>query len=499
MIRATLCPANRWVNIHATPGAMTGSGASRCARRPHAACALFGYGPAPPYDARPRRSSRSLTRPAPGCRLNHVKHGTGRVGAAASYVGRGYRQPGVPGRRHERQLAAIARAASSVADAASLDVTLDTVAHAVFDSTGLAGVQILVLRGPQRDFEVLGSAGHANIADFGRLLGECRRRGAELKMLKAIDSGRPVVIPHRRATLLGDPAWAPMHALMGSFAWDAFVSVPLLARERSVGVLNAFYAPGEDPDAEAIEFLSAVADQAAIAIDYTELLARAAVDARRAERERLTRDLHDSVVQQVFSLRMHASALALQVEQGDAGLDRDRLLQVSHELADLSESALADLRELLCELRPGSLRGGLLDAIQAHAARIRSREGLAVMVEVPEELPDLPSALEEDLYRIVQEALHNTVKHAHARSARVRFAVSGDELVLEVRDDGHGSGHPAPAREALGLVSMRERARRWGGDLTAAISDSGYTVRVVIGDLTLLIARSVAGPEDELL
>ena len=110
----------------------------------------------------------------------------------------------------ERQLAAIARAASSVADAASLHATLDAVAHAVFDSTGLAAVQILVLRGARRDFEVLGSAGHANIAEFGALLEESRRLGAQLEMLTAIDEGRPVVIPHRRALLLADPAWAPM-------------------------------------------------------------------------------------------------------------------------------------------------------------------------------------------------------------------------------------------------------------------------------------------------
>jgi signal transduction histidine kinase len=396
----------------------------------------------------------------------------------------------VTAQRRERQLTAIARAASSVAEAGSLDVTLDAVAHAVFDATGLAGVQILVLRGPGRELEVLGSAGHATIADFGPLLARCRRLGAELEMLTAIEHERPVVIPHRRASLLGDPAWAPMHELMGSFAWDAFVSVPLRARERSVGALNAYYRPEQVPDAEAIAFLSAVADQAAMAIDYAELLARAAGDARRAERERFARDLHDSVVQQVFSLRMHASALAIQVERRDPDLDRDRLLQVSRDLADLSESALADLRELVHELRPGPLRGGLLAAVRAHAAGIRSREALAVAVDTPAALPDLPAELEEDLYRIVREALHNTVKHARARCVRVRFTVHGDELVLEVSDDGHSPGRPAPTGDALGLVSMRERARHWGGDLTAAIAEGGYTVRVVIGGLTGLHARA---------
>lgn len=402
----------------------------------------------------------------------------------------------VAARLGERQLAAIARAASSVADAASLDATLDAVARAVFDSTGLAAVQILVLRGARRDFEVLGSAGHANIVEFGVRLDECRRLGAELEMLKAIDGGEPIVVPHRRARLLADPAWAPMRELMSSFDWDTFVSVPLQARDRCVGVLNAFYAPGENPDPEAIAFLSAVADQAAMAVDYTELLARAAAEARRSERKRFTRDLHDSVVQQVFSLRMHASALAVQLAGNDAEPERGQLLQVSHELADLAESALADLRELMYELRPGSLRGGLLEAVRTHATRTQVREGLLVTLDAPDELPELPPALEEDLYRIVQEALHNTVKHAKARAAHVRFALSTDTLIVEICDDGGNTDEPGPpTADALGLMSMRERARHWGGDLTATLSGDGFAVRVVITDLTLLIAR--ADPIDE--
>jgi signal transduction histidine kinase len=431
-----------------------------------------------------------------------VTHGAGSLGFAATAQGRVSARPDASERRRERQLAAIARAASSVADAASLDVTLNAVARAVFDATELAGVQILVLRGPQRTFEVLGSAGLAEGTLCGPLLDQCRRLGAHFTTFDAIDQGGPVVVPHRRAGLLSDPAWGPMHDALRSVAWDAFVSVPLLVRDRCVGVLNAFYPPEQPPDPEALEFLTAIADQAAMAVDYTELLARSAVDARRAERKRLTRDLHDSVVQQVFSLRMHASALVVRFEQNRDGLDPESLLRVSRELAELAQSALADLRELLFELRPGSLRGGLLEAVRDHAARVRSGDGLEVTVEAPADLPDLPVDLEEDLYRIVQEALHNTVKHARARAARVRLALQGpqrDELVMEISDDGRGNDQLESAADALGLVSMRERAQRWGGSLTASASAGrGYTIRVVIGDLTLLIARSVSIGEDDL-
>jgi signal transduction histidine kinase len=406
---------------------------------------------------------------------------------------------GEDGGVRERQLAAIARAASSVADAASLDVTLNAVAHAVFDLVGLAGVQILVLRGPERDLEVLGSAGFSDGTEFGVLLAECRRLGAKPDMFRAIDTRRPVMIAHRRRPMLEDPAWAPMHRTMGSFDWDAFVSVPLLARDRCVGVLNAFYPPGLPLHEDAIGFLGAIADQAAMAVDYTELLARSALDARLAERERLTRELHDSVVQQVFSLRLHATALAEQLECDNGTIERANVQKVSHELAELSESALADLRELLFELRPSSLRGGLLDAVRAHASRIAGREGLRIAVTCEDELPGLPPELETDLYRIVQEALHNTVKHANAGSAVVTVSMAGGtDLLMEISDDGRGTGDAEQKGPALGLVSMRERARRWGGSLeTTTPPDGGYQVRVVLRDAVTLACRYGVDEEDD--
>jgi len=401
-----------------------------------------------------------------------------------------------PDGRRQRQLAAIARAASSVADAGSLEVTLNTVAHAVFESTALAAVQILVLSGPNRELQVVGTAGFTgspafDMAGFTRRLAECRERGATLKMLEAIDSGCPVVVRHRMAEDMVDSAWAPMRELLGMPEWDGFASVPLLARDRCVGVLNAFFSPGEDPDEEAVAFLSAIADQAAMAVDYTGLLARSALQARQEERKRITRDLHDSVVQQVFSLRMRASALVVELER-DRGtrhddVDHERLRSVAGELAELSKNALIDLRELMFELRPGSLSSGLLDAVRAHAARTEQNTGLVIAVEAGDELPELPPDLQHDLYRVVQEALHNTVKHADAHTVAIAFHVPDahrDTLVLEIRDDGHGFREHAADGLTLGLVSMRERAQRWGGGLEVGTTDAGgCVVRVTVGTL----------------
>lgn len=389
------------------------------------------------------------------------------------------------GRQH-RRLAAIARAASSVAEAGSLEVTLTSVAHAVFESTALAAVQILVRTDPDHELQVVGTAGFASDSAFDgstgfmRRLAECRERGAALRMLEAMDTREPVVVLHRKPQLLADPAWTPMHELLGGPVWDSFASVPLLVRDRCVGVLNAFFAPDADPDADALAFLAAIADQAAMAVDYTALLARSAGDARRAERKRITRDLHDSVVQQVFSLRMRASALVVELER-DAAPDREQLLAVAGTLAELSTNALGELRELLFELRPESLRNGLLDAARAHAARIAQLNGLTITVDAATELPDLPPDLEHDLYRILQESLHNAVKHSGAATVAIQFLSTGDQVVLEIQDDGHGCAGRRGDGSAFGLVSMSERAAQWGGTLAVeAPAAGGYRVRVVI-------------------
>lgn len=159
----------------------------------------------------------------------------------------------------------------------------------------------------------------------------------------------------------------------------------------------------------------------------------------------------------------------------------------AEELAELSQSALADLRGLVFELRPLDLaERGLVDAVRAHAAGLEARTGLVVDVQAPSGL-ELDSGIDvqEDLYRIVQEALHNVVKHARATAVQIRFTAAGDGggLVLDVTDDGSVPSAP-PGRaspDTLGLVSMRERTQRWGGRLVAGPRPSGgWSVQVTL-------------------
>jgi signal transduction histidine kinase len=379
--------------------------------------------------------------------------------------------------RGQLRLAAIARAASSVADAGSLSVTLDVVANEVMKAAHVAAVQILRVEGGT--MRVLGKAGFTDADDFPERLEECRKLGARMMFVEAFRTKRRVVMQHRKAAVQADPAWAPLHAIMGAPEWDGFVAVPLVVRGRAVGVLNAFCAQGEDPVPETLEFLEAMADQAAMAVDSADLLARSRHDARLEERARLARELHDSVVQQVFSMRMQAKALRAQVDNA-GGANPEQVRSVADELLDLAQNALADLRGLVSQLHPVELVGqGLVAAVRVHAQSLRTSSGLWIDVDA-DALPDLPTELQEDLYRIVQEALHNVVKHARARRATIRIECVDGEVLLEVCDDGIGFDGDRPRAGALGLVSMRERASRWGG--TAEIDSPGHgcVVRVSV-------------------
>jgi signal transduction histidine kinase len=387
--------------------------------------------------------------------------------------------------RQQERLTAITRAASSVAHVSSLGATLDAVAHEVVMTANIAAAQILALDDPRDELRVLGMAGFGDAEEFTERLSACRRLGARVRFMDAFQERGAVVVLHRKPAIMADPAWAPLHTIMGHPDWDSFVSMPLVVRGRALGVINAYYVPGEDPGPNSLAFLEAMADHAAVAIDTAELLAQTRSQAQLDERRRLARDLHDSVVQQLFSMRMQAQALRAQVDRADA--DPARLRSGAEELAELSQSALADLRGLVFELRPLDLaERGLVDAVRAHAAGLEARTGLVIDVQAPSDL-ELDSGIDvqEDLYRIVQEALHNVVKHARATAVEIRFtaAGSGGGLVLAVTDDGSvPSATPGGASpDTLGLVSMRERTQRWGGRLVAGPRPSGgWSVEVTL-------------------
>jgi signal transduction histidine kinase len=193
------------------------------------------------------------------------------------------------------------------------------------------------------------------------------------------------------------------------------------------------------------------------------------------ERQRLARELHDSVSQVLYSMSLGAHTVldALQEKEYEqAHASTEYVLK-------LVEAGLAEMRALIFELRPESLeREGLVAALNRQVAVLSTRHKLAVECEIEEE-PELPLEQKEALYRIAQEALHNIVKHARATGVTLRLLTRDDVLLLEVRDNGRGFDPTAAFPGHLGLRSMQERAAKIGATLAiASTPGQGTTTRV---------------------
>lgn len=387
-------------------------------------------------------------------------------------------------RHQQRRIAAIASTAASVASERSLTVSLSAISREVARADGLAGVQVLV-SDPRLDegLRVMGSAGFPRSPDFFELLLVCRDRGASLKMLEAYETGEPVVVEHRYAAVMNDPAWEPMREYLRRPEWDSFVSMPLIAAGRPIGILNAFFSPGQPVDNDALTFLSTMADQAALAIDYAELLQQQRRDAGRAERQRLARELHDSVVQQVFSIGMQTEALKLMSTRGDQ-LNWDRIGPVVQELEAMSRSVLSDLRGLVAQLHPAPpTTNGFIQALHELVTTTQRRTNLTVTLSCPATVDDLGDALSEDVYFIVAEAVHNAVKHAAASTIHINLEhdVEARTLAVVVSDNGSGfQQRPEHSDGGYGLTSMKERSDLWRGDLRVDTDEHGTEVSLTV-------------------
>jgi signal transduction histidine kinase len=397
-------------------------------------------------------------------------------------------------RQRQRRVAAIARSSAMLASEGSIIATLDALAHEVVQADALAGVQILTLDESGERLQIMGTAGFRRWSDFFDRLMQCRERGAELRMIEAFERREPVVVPNRWAAVASDPAWAPLVDYLSRPAWDWFASVPLIARGRAVGVMNVFFAPGQVVGRLTLEFLVAMAEQAAVAVDYVALLQNERELARREERQRLARDLHDSIVQQVFSIGMQAKSMDVLSARGDT-VQAESVRRIAQEVGVLSRTVLADLRAMVHDLRPlSSTLLGLEEAVRALVESTTNRTGLRFSVAAGRGLDLVAPDMAEDIYRVIAEAIHNVVKHAEASRVTIRMGVRDHTLVVTVTDNGRGMpAAPADGHQpgnGYGLTSMQERAQRWGGTVRVADgSRSGVSVRAVV-PLPVLVPRT---------
>ncbi|MCI0394669.1 MAG: GAF domain-containing sensor histidine kinase [Chloroflexi bacterium] len=312
-----------------------------------------------------------------------------------------------------------------------------------------------------------------------------------------LDAGETVAI----ANVYSDPRVSEeLREIQRQSRRPALAMIPLVARGQRIGLVVLSYPAVRRWQSEDLRPYQATAAQLATAIDsrrqQSVLHERSQQLAVLEERQRLARELHDSVTQLIFSITLIAQSIAPAWRRNPAEAERrvGRLLE-------LSQSALAEMRALLAELRPSTLpqvtaptpgllrlqQEGLAVALCHYATEIAG-DNLEISVDTAS-YPAAgatgrpPLAHEEALYRIAQEALNNVVKHARAGRVQITLRLENGVVRLMVSDNGRGFASPAGESQALptrpgglGLKTMRERAEALGGQFQLTSAPGGGTV-----------------------
>ena len=254
------------------------------------------------------------------------------------------------------------------------------------------------------------------------------------------------------------------------------LTVPIKIKSQTIGVLDAQSDQLDNFSESDVEIMSALANQTGIAIENARLYEKAKQMAALEERQRLARDLHDSVTQSLYGVTLYAEVTEQLLKNGEIE-NAGKNLQ---ELKGMALDALAEMRLLIYELRPSVFeQEGLVAAIQARLDAVEGRVGLKTSFIIEGEI-SLDPQIEEVLYRITQEALNNILKHAVARTATITLSQDDHQVSLEVSDDGVGFD-PLQACEAgcLGVRGMQERARALGAEFEI-LSQVGNGTKVII-------------------
>jgi two-component system, NarL family, sensor kinase len=252
--------------------------------------------------------------------------------------------------------------------------------------------------------------------------------------------------------------------------------VPLAYQGAEIGHL--YVAPrhaGTSLSNRDLKLLSDLGQQLAVALyairasEQVQASRAALVTAREEERRRIRRDLHDGLGPSLASMKLQLTAVARLL-----AAEPVRAADLLSEVRESMDETTVDIRRLVYGLRPPLIDElGLIAALRNHPS---AHLGMTITVE-PDELPDLPAAVEVALYRIASEAIHNAVRHSGGQRCDVTIEVDADEIHMRISDDGRGL--PEPLVGGVGVSAIRERAAELGGTVELA-SDRGTTVTTVM-------------------
>lgn len=371
--------------------------------------------------------------------------------------------------QHERELAAVLDVTHAVASTLDMETVLGLVleqVQSVIDCTSAAvllqqddRICIASYRGPNPTEQVIGQSWPLSEAT---VYPEIVRRQAQIAV-PDVDEASTEAELFRGSSKI--------HVLGGherSWLW-----VPLLSKDQVIGVLSLSHRRPHAFSERLAQLVLTIAHQLAIAIENARLYERSRETAAEAERNRLARELHDSVTQMLFSASLIAEVLPRIWER-----DPETARQSLEELRVLTRGASDEMRALLVELRPGALAEAKLEELLRRLAEaIQARTRVPIHVTVDGGQP-IPSNVQVALYRIAQEALTNAAKHAQARRMGIGLRAVPDGIELTIRDDGRGFDQTEVRPGHFGLNTMRERANEISASLNIN-SSPGHGTEVV--------------------
>jgi signal transduction histidine kinase len=280
---------------------------------------------------------------------------------------------------------------------------------------------------------------------------------------KIVSTHEPYIIPDTEA----DEPQAQFAASNLASEIRSWMGVPLTVKDQLIGLLVLFHLRPGYYSEERAKLALAFANQVAVAIENASLYRQAKGLAALQERQKLARELHDSVSQALYGIALGTRTALTLLDRASSDKNTKDLNEPLNYVLSLAEAGLAEMRALILELRPESLQSeGLVAALSKQVASLHARHHIEVRSCFCEE-PDVSLAIKETLYRVAQEALHNIVKHA--RASLVTVSLDGDggtQLMLLITDNGCGFDATGEFPGHLGLRSMRERVTGVHGNLT---------------------------------
>jgi signal transduction histidine kinase len=339
-----------------------------------------------------------------------------------------------------KELETVARISAVTTSILSLDDLLKAIVELIQDSFGLEETYVY-LADETRPELLLAAGGDDEIGDRPVILPLDESAGP---IGQAATTQRGVIANHMQPNALG---------------LRTEMAVPMIVGDTLVGVLNINAAEANRFGETDLRLMTTLADLIAVAVQNARLYEQAQELAALEERNRLARELHDSVSQALYGIALGTRTARVLLER-----DPKRLGEPLEYVMSLAEAGLTEMRALIFELRPEFLENeGLLTALRKQAASVQARHGVQVAATFCDDEPQAPLPIKEALYRIGREALHNIVKHANASKVTLDVRCEADAITLELTDNGVGFDTGGEFPGHLGLKSMRERAARLNG------------------------------------